>query len=131
MANEGTLSFSLNIKKIPPMIAAEIVAITDYLFDISSGILSRGTTLISHTALTAIPLGSVSTPGYAVFINMDPTHFITVYNGNGGTSVSKLAKLNGKSPAGDIFLGKLDPACVPYAEADTADSQLYYAIFSQ
>lgn len=112
------------------MIAAEIVSITDYLFDLSSGILSRGTILISNSALTAIPLGNVSVPGYAVFINMDPAHFIIVYNGNGGTSVSKLAKLNGKSPAGDIFLGKLDPGCVPYAQADTAASQLYYAIFS-
>jgi hypothetical protein len=76
------------------------------------------------TSQEAIPLGDVTTPGWAVFQNLDDTNFIEI-----GLDVG------GFQP----FI-KLEPGyqCVvplgtsaPYARADTAAADLFYIIYSQ
>lgn len=131
MADEGTFDFALTVSKIPPMVSAEGLNIAGYNFNVSSGIFSKGVLLVSHSAQTAIPLGQVSSPGFAIFINMDSVRTITIYNGNGGTSVSKIAELGPGDPAGDPSIIKLPTSCVPYAQSSgAADSNLLFCIFS-
>lgn len=123
MANEVTLTASLSVSKIPPMVSAEGMNIANALYNLSSGIYSKGTLLVSHTAATVIPLGQVTTPGFAVLYNSDGTNYITIQDGSGGTEFLRLK-------AGQFDVVNFGPAVVPYAKANTADCNLQYLIFN-
>lgn len=71
----------------------------------------------------AIPLGSVTAPGWAMFKNLDATNFIELRVGTGG---AKFAKLKAGESAGPFRLGS--GAQMPYAIADTGTCQLEYVI---
>lgn len=76
------------------------------------------------TTEVAINLGGISAPGWCMFINRDPTNFIYLRVGTGG---SRFAKVRAGMPA-LFYLGP--DAQVPYAIADTAACQLETLIIS-
>lgn len=70
----------------------------------------------------AINLAEVTSPGWAIFINRDPTNFIELRVATAGAKFAKLKP-------GEFALLRLGSgAQVPYAIADTAACQLQYFI---
>jgi hypothetical protein len=71
----------------------------------------------------ALDLGDVTTPGFTIFKNLDPTNFVLIgklVTGN----FEDLLKVN----PGEVQLCRLSTA--PYALADTAPVSLLYVIYS-
>ncbi len=77
------------------------------------------------TTEVAIPLGGVSSLGYAMFKNLDATNFIEIRVGTAGT---KIIKLGPGQSSGPFRFGTGITA--PYAIADTATCEMAYEIFS-
>ncbi len=101
---------------------ASSIDIADLLVTISTLRFQRSKQLISHSGEVAIGLGSVAAPGWAMFINRDPSNFIEL---RVATSGAKFAKLK----PGEFCLLRLGSgAQVPFALADTADAVLEYLI---
>lgn len=89
--------------------------IADHLVTISALRFQCGKQLISHSAEVAINLGSVTAPGWAIFINRDTVNFIELRVGTGGAKFAKLKP-------GEFALLRLGSgAQIPYALADTGD----------
>lgn len=76
------------------------------------------------TSSTALLVGSVTTPHYAMFQNQDDTNYVTIYNGVSGAVVIRLYP-------GEIALVPLDPTGAYYALANTAAVILSYLIFDR
>jgi hypothetical protein len=76
------------------------------------------------TSATAIPLGGVTSCGWAYFRNMDPTNYLTIRNGAGGADLAQLY------PGESAWL-PLITTCVPYAVANAGACLLEYMIFSR
>ena len=71
---------------------------------------------------TVIPMGSVSTPGWALFKNLDATHYVEILSAVSGTT---FARLNPK----EVALLRLPPGMTaPAALANTAAVLLDYLI---
>jgi hypothetical protein len=74
------------------------------------------------TSEEAIPLGEVTSPGWAIFINRDTTNFINLKVATSGAIFAKLL-------AGEFALLRLGSgAQAPYAIADTAACKMEYFI---
>jgi hypothetical protein len=71
----------------------------------------------------ALDLGSVATPGWAVFSNMDGTNFIQVGFNTGGLFYPMLKLLPGEAQAVRLSVG------APYAMANVAAANLFYIIY--
>lgn len=83
------------------------------------------------TSATAIPMGGITTPRYAGFWNLDPTNYITIQNGSGGSEFIRLLGAGaGAGPYGDACILPLGPAVVPYAIANTSPCLMAYFIAS-
>lgn len=78
------------------------------------------------TAQLAIPLGNVTSLGWAIFINRDLVNYLTILTGSAGKVVAQVPP--GKS-CGPIYLGSDMQA--PWAQANTAACQMDYLICSQ
>lgn len=76
------------------------------------------------TSPTQIPLGSVISPGWAWFRNMDPTNYVQIMPGSGGAYLIRLLP-------GEFALFPLDSGAAPYAIANTAPIDLEYLITSR
>lgn len=73
----------------------------------------------------AIPLGSVSSLGYYIFINRDLTNFINLKTATSGTVFARLDANYG------VAMGKFGSGITaPFAAADTAPCQMEYLILS-
>lgn len=121
MANEFTLNASIAYADSEDTEAE--LAIIDFLASISS---KKYTKLKMTVGITeeVIPLGEATAPGWAMFINRDPTNFIEL---RVATSGAKFAKLK----PGEFALLRLGSgAQVPYAIADTDVCQMEYLIFN-
>jgi len=75
-------------------------------------------TLSVTTSAIAIPLGSIGTVGFMMIINLDPTNYVTVINGSGGTALVKLEP-------GEFALFRCASAA-PYIQANTATCEVSY-----
>jgi hypothetical protein len=82
----------------------------------------KGTQNIGTTH-EALGLGSLTTPGFAVFQNLDATNFIELGIDDTGT-FEAFAKLK----PGEIGMIRLT-TLAPYAKADTAAVDLFYLIY--
>jgi hypothetical protein len=122
MANEITLTASLTANKPSIMANAVAMSVTGLLRNMAGVNWIENSFVVPITA-TVVPLGSVTSPRWAWFQNFDPTNFITLFNGVSGAVFLRLL-------AGDMALCPLDPACVPYAKADTSPCQLSYLILA-
>lgn len=121
MANEFTLNASLAYEDSEEA-EAELAVI-----DLIASITSKKYTKVKFTVgITeeAIPLGEATSPGWALFINRDPTNFIEL---RVATSGAKFAKLK---PNEFAFLRLGSGAQVPYAIADTDVCQMEYLLFN-
>ena len=122
MANEITLTFSLSFFKPAIMPVAISKALTGVQFTVT------GTTYIEHsllvpTSATAFPLGTLTSPHWALFINQDLTNYVQIMNGASGAVLLRLQP-------GEGFPCPLDPTAVPYGIAHTAACQVDYLIIS-
>ncbi len=122
MANEITVSLALSCFKAAIMGAAIGKALNGLLFTMSGTLYNEGSILVG-TSATAIPLGQVTAPHWAYFLNKDGTNYLTIRNGAAGADLVKLL------PGEPALLPLLDTA-VPYAVAHTAACQLEYLILS-
>lgn len=73
----------------------------------------------------ALDLGSVATPGVAVFVNLDSTNYVEVGENVGGTFYPFVKLLFGEQ-WGPMRLG----LAAPYARANTAAVDLFYIIYN-
>lgn len=70
----------------------------------------------------AIPLGDVTAPGWAIFVNRDPTNFIELRVGTAGAKFGKMLP-------GEFAILRLGAgAQAPYAIADTSPCMMEYII---
>ncbi len=123
MANEITLTASLSAYKSTVMAQAIGRAVTGLTYTMT-GTLYIGPSLMSvATSATAIPLGSVTAPHWAFFLNHDATNFLKIRNGASGADLLKLL-------AGECAFCPLLDSATPYAIADTSACLLEYLIFS-
>lgn len=74
------------------------------------------------TSEVAIPLGSVTTLGWCAFRNLDPTNFIEIRVGTGGTKILKL------KPGEQQVFRFGSGVTAPYAIADTGTCDMEYMI---
>ncbi len=122
MSNEITFSASLSCNKPSIMQSAIGRSITTLLCSMTGSTYIQDTMSVTTSAL-AVPLGSVSSPHWAYFANLDAVNYLTLFNGASGAVFLRLL-------AGDVAFCPLDPACVPYAQANTLAVQMEYLILS-
>jgi hypothetical protein len=131
--NAIVCSGSLGFQNLPLFVLPGI-SFTNLQFNIASTNpnIVMGELTVS-TSATAVPLGTLSGSnlGMAFFRNLDPTNYITLFNGSGNSSAA-LAQLYGAANGADVYGGFawlwLPPACVPYALASTANCQMQYLL---
>ncbi len=81
------------------------------------------------TSEEAIVLGEVTTPGYAFFINRDPTNYIELKVATGGAIFARLdPDTNQDGKGGFAFLKLGSGAAAPYAMANTAACLMEYFV---
>lgn len=122
MASEITFTASLSFNKTSVMSSALARSVTSLTRNMTGNFFIIDTMSVTTAAL-AVPLGSVTSPHWAYFMNLDATNYITLMNGAAGAVFARLL-------AGDCAFVPLDPACVPWAKADTAACQMEYMILS-
>ena len=121
MADEIKLTASLSYFKAADMVAAIGRALSDS-FDVSGTTYVQGVLSVTTAAL-AIPLGSVTTPGWGFFYNIDSTNKINLRSGASGTDVVAL------NP-GECAMFRWEGTQTPYAHANNATCLLEYLIIS-
>jgi len=72
---------------------------------------------------TALDIGSLTTPGFASFINLDATNYIEI-----GINVAATFHPTAKLKPGEQAMFRL-ATTAPYAIADTASVKLFYVIY--
>jgi hypothetical protein len=127
MANEVTINATL---AYDDAISSDSMQIVDRVVTVST---TKFTKLIQSIGITeeAIQLGEVSTLGYAMFRNLDPTNFVELRVATGGAKFARLdpdTSSNGKGGCALLRLGS--GAQVPYAIADTAPCRIEIIIIS-
>lgn len=110
--------------KVPPWSSNVSRNITNALFALSSTVYVQGEFLAPITTAGAVPLGQVTSCGWAFFFNTDVTNFVTIRN---GVSAADLIELK----PGEFFLGPLLPACTPFILANVAACLVEFLIFSR
>jgi hypothetical protein len=91
--------------------------------DQSTAKLVRNVQTIGFATHEALGLGDVTTPGYAVFKNLDDTNFVDV-----GLEVAATFYVFARLQPGEQGLVPLGASAI-YAQADTADVELFYIIY--
>lgn len=122
MAAEITVSMLLSMLKsgvaaslqdpTPPALAQFNMAGSSYVQEVMSVPTTAGG--------TAIPLGSIVTPGWFAAINLDPTNYVTVLSAVAGTALVKLK-------AGEPCLFRFSTA-VPAMLANTAPCRVQFLL---
>jgi hypothetical protein len=121
MANEISYQFQiiLNNGKLKDQYSSNSVSATQ-----STAALMRNVQSISNSAHSALDLGSVVTPGFAVFQNLDSTNYVEVGIDVTGTFYPFL-----KLKAGEQGIVRLGISA-PYAKANSAAVSLFYVIYA-
>lgn len=123
MANELSWTASLSVAKIPPMSSPDGMNIANAPYNLSSGIYVKEIVLVPITTAVVVPLGQVTTPGWAVFYNADPTNFIRL-------SLAISSQYFAKILPGRMIFMTLDPSATPYMISDTAACLMQYMILN-
>jgi hypothetical protein len=120
MADEVTLTASLkyddgDFDEAPELaVAGELFSVTTKKF-----VKSRMTVT---TAELAIPLGNLTTLGWAAFKNLNATNFVEIRTGTGGTKMIKI-------PVGGLVIFYFGSGVTaPFIIADTASCDVAYLI---
>lgn len=103
----------------------------------SAALMVKNVQTISNAAHSALDLGSLVTPGWAVFVNLDTTNYVEVGVDVGGTFYPFLKLKPGQAALpstsfvpGEQFTCRLGSGVVPYAKANTAPVKLSYVIYN-
>lgn len=91
--------------------------------DQSTARLIRNVQQIGFAAHEALELGDLSTPGFACFVNLDDTNYVEI-----GVDVAAAFVAFAKLKAEEQIIVRLATAA-PYAQADTANVELFYIIY--
>lgn len=123
MSATNAISFtgSLTVYNPTSMAAAVARSVTDLLFNQTGDMYVQGTMSIA-TSATVIPLGGVTNPHWAFFMNHDDTNNLTIRNGASGADLIQLFP-------GECAFVPLAVASVPYGLANTAACELEFMIF--
>jgi hypothetical protein len=121
MSNEVTVNASLNVRKVNLIQTRSANGAFD--LNAASPAVAAGTKSIGFAAHEAIALGSVATPGWAYFKNVDATNYIQLGTDSSGAFIA-FAKLK----PGEFCILRLATAA-PYAKANTAAVKLTYEIY--
>ncbi len=81
-------------------------------------------TVTAGTSATLIPLGGVTSPGWAYFKNLDADNYVTIRNGSTGADLVKILP-------GEPAQFRLLDTSVPYAVANTASVKMEYLILQK
>lgn len=123
MANEITMNASLGY--VDSELASLILAIPQNLqktITTKRYVLNR---LVVTTAELAIPLGNLSSLGYYLFINRDPTNYVELRVSTGGVKFARLDPVNG------FACGRFGSGIsAPFAIANTASCDVDYFILA-
>ncbi len=123
MANEVTLNASLAYEDTVDEL--EALAVANFMATVGTTKFIDNKQSIG-TSEEAIILGEVTTPGWSIFINRDPTNYIELRVSTGG---AKFATLHAGGGFAIVFLGS--GAQVPFAIANTLACLMRYRICSQ
>lgn len=122
MANELTLNASLVYADAE---SSDVdLALADVLANVGTKKFTKAKQNIGITE-EAINLGEVTSLGYALFVNRDPTNYLELRVATGGVKFAKLR------PGKFAFFEFGSGITAPFAIADTAPCQLEYLIVSQ
>ena len=118
MANELTISGSIKFAKGAKSVS---LAKSGVQLDVAGDNYIQKTQSIG-TSEEAIDLGDITIPGYAFFVNLDSTNFVSLRDATGADDMIDI-------PPGGIALFKFHAgATAPYAIADTAAVEIEYLI---
>lgn len=120
MSSEITVTASLSYTKSAVTESAVARSVSNLSFNQTGSGYQQGTLSIA-TSATVIPLGGITAPHWAYFLNMDTTNFIKIRNGASGADLIKLR-------AGECAFVPLLDTATPYAIADTATCLLEYLL---
>lgn len=118
-----TFTGSLLVSKVPPLSSPDGMNIANAIFALSSGIYIKDLVLVPITTAIAVPLGQVTTPGFAVFYNADPTNYIQLLL----TSTTGVFK---RILPGRMVFDTLDPGMTPFMLANVAPCLMQYMILN-
>lgn len=121
MANEITVKALLSYVNSAFNIPTESLGIDGVAFTITGKLFVKGTVSVG-IAESAIPLGGIGSLGWGVFKNNDPTNFVSIRVGTGGSKIIKL-----KPGECAVFRFGVD-ITAPYWIADTAACIVDYMI---
>lgn len=122
MANE--LTINVTVDYADSIGQEESLQITDLLVSITNKAYTKVRQAIT-TSEVAIKMGDLTAPGYALFVNRDPTNYIDLRVGTAGSKFHRLYP-------GGISLGRMGPdAQTPYAIANTATCEMDIFIIGQ
>lgn len=122
MANELTMSGSISLEDSE--FAEESIEVQNVIKSMTTKKYIKFKMQVG-TSEEALPLGEVTTPGYAFFINRDQTNFVNLRVGTAGAIFARLdADTNGDGKGGFALLKLGSGAQAPYAIADTAACQI-------
>lgn len=121
MANEISVSGTLGVRK--GYLNAMRNQGRAFTLNAASPAKAAGIASIGHSAHEAIPMGDVSTAGWAWFENLDTTNYVEI-----GIDVSSAFHAFLKLKPGEFALVRL-ATNAPYAKANTAAVKLDYEIF--
>ena len=121
MANEITISASLGLEDSES--SDELLQLASTLFNITTKVYVKNKQNVG-TSEEAIELGTISSLGWAIFINRDATNYVEIRTGTGGNDIVKI-------PAGGVALFHFgSDVTAPYIVANTAACQVEYLILS-
>ena len=123
MAAEITISASLEFDNGT---IDEALAKVGLRFDSSGTKYIKNVQLIG-TSEEALAIGECTSPGWAVFVNLDNTNYIGLRPGTGGTQYIELEAKGGLA----LFKFSSISSWTPYAIADTASCKLFYMIVNR
>lgn len=120
MANEITLSAF--IQYLDQTGARGMLQVVDQLVDVTQQRFVRVKQNIGTTP-EALILGDVSSLGWAMLVNRDPTNFVEILTGTGGVKFAKLFPRDDARPRDEANFALLhfgSGITAPFAQADTA-----------
>ena len=126
-ANNITFTGSLSI--VGPDGQTRGKSFTNLQFNQTNQLVIENDGFLVLTSATLIPLGGLTNPHWSIWQNLDPTNYVTIFNGASGAVLARLLGASaGAGPYGDCAFIPLDPGCVPYAQANTASVMITYLI---
>jgi len=121
MANEISLSTNFSVRK--DFLATNRSTSRSFNLNAASPAKAAGIASIGTSAHEALPMGDVSTAGWARFENLDATNYVQVGVDSSGTFIPFL-----KLKPGEFHICRL-ATNAPYAKANTAAVKLDYEIY--